>query len=116
MILTPQTPLRCGAKCDVQYAARAADVAEEATMRTRLGITVSLVILAITGGVLMTTAASGQTVVHVVFGPPEDMRVAVFDLHRDGLRLGDRIASRGPLLDESQTDRVGASLESGPGQ
>jgi hypothetical protein len=77
-------------------------------MRTRLGITVCLVLLAITGGVLMTTSASGQTVVHVVSRPA---RVAFFDVHRDGLRLGDRIASRGPLLDESQTNRVGTAYQ-----
>ncbi|MFN2526863.1 MAG: hypothetical protein ABR505_11470 [Actinomycetota bacterium] len=78
-------------------------------MRRRLGIAICLVILATTGGLLMTTTASGQPVVHVVFGPVEDIRSAFVDIHRDGLRLGDRIASRGPLLDESQTDRVGTA-------
>ncbi len=77
-------------------------------MRTRLGITISLVILTITGGVFMTTSASGQTVVHVVL-PLEGIREALVDVNRDGLRLGDRIAARGPLLDESQTDRVGTA-------
>ncbi len=76
-------------------------------MRTRLGITIGVVILAMTGGVLMTTSASGQTVVHVVSGPPQ--RVAVDDVHRNGLRLGDRIAARAPLLDESQTERIGTA-------
>ncbi|MGH2806020.1 MAG: hypothetical protein ACRDKT_01970 [Actinomycetota bacterium] len=77
-------------------------------MRTRLGITIALVILAITGGVLMTTSASGQTVVNVVL-PLDGIREVLVDVNRDGLRLGDRIAARGPLLDESQTDRVGTA-------
>ncbi|MCA1709284.1 MAG: dirigent protein [Actinobacteria bacterium] len=77
-------------------------------MRKRLGFLASSVILAITGGVLMSTAASGQTVVHVVL-PQEGNRVAVVDVNRDGLRLGDRIAARGLLLDESQTDQVGTA-------
>jgi hypothetical protein len=80
-------------------------------MRTRLSIAISLVILAISGGVVMATMARGQTVVHVVFGAQEDTRVAFVDVGRDGLRLGDRIASRGPLLDESQTDRVGTAYQ-----
>jgi hypothetical protein len=76
-------------------------------MRSRLTIAIPIVILTITGGVLMTSVASGQTVVHVVSGPP---KVAVDDdPHRQGLTLGDRIAARGPLLDESQTDRVGTA-------
>jgi hypothetical protein len=86
--------------------ARAADVTEEATMRSRLSIAILIVILTITGGALMTTVASGQAVVHVVF---VSTKVAVVDVRRDGPRLGDRIAARGPLLDESQTDRIGTT-------
>ena len=78
-------------------------------MRSRLGIAIPIVILTITGGALMTTIASGQTVVHVVSGSGENGKVAFFDVGRDGLRLGDRIAARGPLLNESQTDRVGTA-------
>ena len=77
-------------------------------MRTRLGITICLVTLAISGGVLMTTPASGQMSVHVVL-PLEGIRDALFDIRRDGLRLGDRIAARGPLVDDSQTNRVGTA-------
>ena len=77
-------------------------------MRSRLGITLSLALLVVTGGVLMTTAASGQTVIHVVAGAPGGA-VAFVDVGHDGLRLGDRIAARGPLLDDSQTERVGTS-------
>lgn len=78
-------------------------------MRSKLTIAISLVVLAVAAGVLLTTSASGRTVLHVVFGPQEDIRVASFDVHRDGLRLGDRIAGRGPLVDETQTDRLGTA-------
>ncbi|HEX2240330.1 MAG TPA: hypothetical protein VHJ82_04240 [Actinomycetota bacterium] len=79
-------------------------------MRRGLGIAICLGILAITGGVLV-TSASGQPAIHLVFGPVEDMRTAFIDHHRNGLRLGDHIASRGPLLDESQTERVGTAYQ-----
>jgi hypothetical protein len=78
-------------------------------MRSKLSIVIPLVVLAVTSGVLTTTTASGQSVLHVVFGLEQDVRVAFFDFNRPGLRLGDRIASRGPLVDESQTDRVGTA-------
>jgi hypothetical protein len=73
----------------------------------KLSLTVLLVVLTVTGGVL-TTSASGQSVLHVVSG--KDLNVAVYDRYGDGLRLGDRIAARGAVLDESQTDRVGTAL------
>lgn len=77
-------------------------------MRTRLGVTICFVILVLAGGVLMTTTATGQTVVHVVL-PLEGIKEALVDVNQDGLRLGDRIAARGPLLDDSQTERVGTA-------
>jgi len=92
----------------VQPAARAADLAEEASMRSRLSFAIPLLILAMSGGMLMATAASGQTVVHVVL-PLNDIREAFVDVNQPGLRLGDRVAARGPLLDESQSDRVGTA-------
>lgn len=76
-------------------------------MRGRLSIAIPLVVLAVAGGVLLTPSASGQTVLHVVFGPQYATKVV--DVDRDGLRLGDRIAARGPLLDEPQGDRVGTA-------
>jgi hypothetical protein len=78
-------------------------------MRSKLSLVIPLVVLAVTGGVLTTTTASGQSVLHVVFGPQQDVKVASFDFNRPGLRLGDQIAGRGPLLDDSQTDRVGTA-------
>ena len=66
-----------------------------------------MVALAVVGGVILTPSASGQTVLHVVFGPHPKTKVV--DVHRDGLRLGDRIAGRGSLIDEDQTERLGTS-------
>jgi hypothetical protein len=80
-------------------------------MRSKLSITILLVVLAVAGGVvLMTTTASGRTVLHFVVAPSQPSYVAFDDVNGDGrLRLGDRIAARGPLSDETQTDRVGTS-------
>lgn len=76
-------------------------------MRSKLSIAIPLVVLAVAGGVLVAPTASGQTVLHVVSGPQHRIRVTAFDENGDGLRLGDRIAARGPLLDETQTERLG---------
>ena len=76
-------------------------------MRRKLSI--PLVVLAVVAGVLLTTSASGQTVLHVVFGPEEQIKKAFVDVHRDGLRLGDRIAARGQLVDEAQSERLGTA-------
>ncbi len=76
-------------------------------MRSKLSIAMLLIVLAVAGGVLMTTSASGQPALHVIFGPQKDVRVASFDTNRDGFRLGDRIAGRGPVVDETQTERLG---------
>ena len=75
-------------------------------MRSKLSIAV-LIVLAVAGGVLLPSSANGQTVIHVVFGPQYATRV--FDVDGGGLRLGDRIAARGPLFDETQTERLGTS-------
>ena len=78
-------------------------------MRSRIGVAILILILTITGGAFMATAASGKQALHVVIGPLDDSSVSIVDVHRDGLRLGDRIAARGALLDESQEDRVGTA-------
>jgi hypothetical protein len=77
-------------------------------MRSKLSIVFPLVILTVGAGVFLATSASGQTVLHVVL-PEEHIKEAVVDVHRDGLRLGDRIAARGPLVDEAQTERLGTA-------
>ena len=80
-------------------------------MRTKLSIVIPLVAVAVAAGILLTTSASGQTVLHVVVGPSEDIKTVFVDEERDGLRLGDRIASRGPVIDETQTERLGTAYQ-----
>ena len=74
------------------------------SMRTALFLSV---VVAVVAGVFVIPNASGQTVLRVVMGPQGGVRVAAVDVGRNGLRLGDRIAARGPLLDEAQTERLG---------
>lgn len=76
-------------------------------MRKRLGITVPIVVLAVAAGLLVTTSASGQQALHVVFMGSGEIRAV--DVGGDGLRLADRIAARGPLFDETRSERVGTS-------
>lgn len=76
-------------------------------MRSRLRIAIPLATLILAGGVFLTPSASGQSVLHLVAEPGRQL--AVFDLHRDGLRLGDRIAARARVVDETQSDRLGTA-------
>ena len=69
------------------------------------------VALALVAGFVVTThvtTARGQAVVHVDF-PIESASVAFQDFGKDGLRLGDRLAEHGPLLDGKSLDRVGTA-------
>lgn len=75
-------------------------------MRAKLGIAVPLILVTAAVGVLSTTAASGQNALNFVVSPG---KVSVVDLAHNGLRLGDRISSRAPVLDESQSERVGTA-------
>jgi len=78
-------------------------------MRKRLSIAVVLVVLTAAGGALMTASASGETVLHLVVGPEKKVKIALFDDNQPGLRLGDRIAARGPLFDSTQSIHLGKS-------
>lgn len=78
-------------------------------MRSKVTIAILLVVVVAAAGLSLATSASGQTVVHVVLGPQEDVRLASVDVKRDGLRLGDRVAARGPLVDETQSERLGTA-------
>ncbi len=78
-------------------------------MRSKLSILIVLIVVAFAGGVLLTPSASGQTVLHVVVGPEEDLKTVFVDLNRDGLRLGDRVAARGPVTDENRSERLGTA-------
>jgi hypothetical protein len=76
-------------------------------MRRKLKIVIPFVVLVVAAGLLATTNASGQSALRVVAGALNDVRAV--DVGGDGLRLGDRIAARGPLFEETQTQRVGTT-------
>jgi hypothetical protein len=56
--------------------------------------------------VMLSTPVVAQIDVHVVL---QSGRVKFLDFGREGLRLGDRLATRGPLLDATQTSKVGTA-------
>lgn len=64
----------------------------------------------VAGSVVAThvTTARGQAVVHVDF-PIASASLELLDFGKDGLRLGDRLAAHGPLLDGKSLDRVGTA-------
>lgn len=76
-------------------------------MRVRLMV---LLVSAATVGTLLfaAQAASGQTVIHVVV-PESSLDVKIVDLGHDGLRLGDRLAARATMFDETQSEELGTS-------
>jgi hypothetical protein len=73
-----------------------------------LRLPVALVVLAALAiAVMSTSTASGQTDIHVILRAA-DQHVALVDVRGDGvLRQGDRVALRGPVLDETETEGVG---------
>jgi hypothetical protein len=78
-------------------------------MRARSIVAAVAATVATTGLILFgTQTAGGQTVIHVVL-PANSLTAKFIDVGRDGLRLGDRLAARGALLDEAMTDRIGTS-------
>lgn len=76
-------------------------------MRRKLSIAIPFVVLIVASGLLVTTNASGQSALRVVVSGLG--KVKAIDVDGDGLRLGDRIAARGQLFDETQTERVGTA-------
>jgi hypothetical protein len=79
-------------------------------MRSKLTIATLSVVLAVAGGTLMASNATGGTVLHVVVITAGYGGVAIDDANGDGrLRLGDGISARGPLFDSTQSIRVGTS-------
>ena len=77
-------------------------------MRSIRSIVVPVVVLVVATGMFVIPNASGRTVLHLVF-TAQGQRITAVDVNRDGLRLGDRIASRGALLDETQTESLGTA-------
>jgi hypothetical protein len=80
-------------------------------MRAKLVILVGLILLtAVVTGVIGATSASGQRVIHVVFGYGKHTKFGFVDVGKTGLRLGDRLAFHGPLSDASGSNRLGAAF------
>ena len=69
-----------------------------------LGVLVGSALLA---GLIGVSAATGQTMMHLVV-PAESQKVRMFDQHGNGLRMGDRATARGPLTDPEGA-RVGTA-------
>lgn len=76
-------------------------------MRRKVGIAISLAVLMITGVLFLTPSASGQSGLHLVVA--SGGKAIFVDIDHDGLRLGDRIAARGRLMDEMQTEHLGTA-------
>jgi hypothetical protein len=68
-------------------------------------VSLLLAVLALAPAGLAARSAGAQSDVHVVWPSPSTYRF--LDFGHDGLRLGDRLASRGPLVDETHTTQVG---------
>lgn len=66
----------------------------------------SIVLLTLAGTLLLTHPAGAQVDVHVVW-PHETVRYRYLDFGRPGIRMGDRLEARGPLLDATGTSKVG---------
>jgi len=77
-----------------------------ARIRRHRSLLAIIALVGIIGGVwLSRQPARAQTDVQVF--SPGPRRHTFLDFERQGLRLGDRLAARGPLLDPARTDRVG---------
>jgi hypothetical protein len=72
---------------------------------TRPVVVATVVLVAVTL-LLVARPAVAQGDVHV-FVPVASTTSRFFDFGKEGLRLGDRLVSRGPVLDASQVDDVG---------
>ena len=75
--------------------------------RSRLGLTIAVSLVVVVATVLVALPAGAQGDVHV-FTPVDGTHAKYADFGRTGLRLGDRLATRGPLLDATRTTKVGS--------
>lgn len=80
-----------------------------ARLRARwcVGVTAAVALLVVVATVLVAGPADAQGDVHV-FTPVAGTHAKYSDFGREGLRLGDRLVTRGPLLDATQTTKVGS--------
>jgi hypothetical protein len=77
-------------------------------MRPKLKAILVLIGAAMVAGLFVVRPATGETVIHVVL-PADGLTYKFVDIGHDGLRLGDRAAARGRLVDENESERVGAA-------
>lgn len=83
-------------------------------MRRSSSLSAAALVVALTlfavlaAGAVRTDRAGAQGDVHVVW-PISSVKTTFLDFESDGLRLGDRLASRGPLLDATQTNQAGSA-------
>ncbi|HEX2236082.1 MAG TPA: hypothetical protein VHK89_07385 [Actinomycetota bacterium] len=77
-------------------------------MRPKLKAIVGLIGAALVAGLFVVSPAAGETVIHLVL-PRDGLTVKFVDIDHDGLRLGDRAAARGRLVDANASDRVGTA-------
>jgi hypothetical protein len=75
-----------------------------------MGIVAIVLALIVVGAVLSSRPAGAQVDVHA-FLPADTFRHRFQDFGDDGLRLGDRLTGRGPLLDASQQSEVGVAYQ-----
>ena len=68
-------------------------------MRARNRVLLVLVVSTLLAGLVGMRPATGQTVLHLAL-PADTQKSRFIDQYEDGLRLGDRAAARGPLIDE----------------
>lgn len=76
-------------------------------VRWRIGLTMAVALLVVVATLLVARPAGAQGDVHV-FTPVDGTHAKYADFGRAGLRLGDRLATRGPLLDATRTTKVGS--------
>jgi len=76
------------------------------SFRSRISLALGVAFLcAVAGALLISRPASAQGDIHVFVGPGG--RLNVLDFEQSGLRLGDRLTFRAPLLDGTQTSDAG---------
>lgn len=75
--------------------------------RQRLTVA-SIALVVVAGTLLLSRPASAQVDVHVVWSH-ETAKYKFLDFGRPGIRMGDRLEARGPLLDATRTSEVGSA-------
>jgi len=78
-------------------------------VRSRRGagvVAASMLLVALAAGWMLAERARAQQEIHIVW-PISSITSEFIDHGNDGLRLGDRLAARGPLVDVGQTEQMG---------